>query len=109
VPSLSVITREVDDVLRYTIVLPHGDYTAGVRSVIDGLTGEAQYEGGGVRRGAGIATNVYTMNYWNEKVNCTTYLVWQTGIGSRRIHHDLTLSNNLSLLRNTGTWASTLL
>jgi len=63
VPSLSAITKEVDDVLRYTIVLPHDQYTAGVRSVIAGLTASGS-----------IAVDVYAMNYWCEEENCTTYM-----------------------------------
>jgi hypothetical protein len=102
VPSLATITREVDDVLRYTVVLPHGKYTAGVRSIVDALTGEPPLRSGGGGSG-GIATDVYAMNYWCEKKNCTTYLVRQIDFGEDSAtgftQSELTIcrfSNNLS-------------
>ena len=64
VPSLTVITREVDDCLRYTIVLPTERYTDGVQSTLASLT-DAE---------TGIASEVWIGNFWSTEPNCTTYM-----------------------------------
>ena len=67
-PSMKLITFEVDDCLRYTIVVPMSIYTEGVSMILSRLTSNDPADE------CAIASKVSAYNFWSTKKGATTYM-----------------------------------
>lgn len=65
---MKLITHEVDDCLRYTVVLPTDLYTDGVSTIISRLTG------GDPTDECAIASNINAYNFWSTEKGVSTYM-----------------------------------
>ena len=65
---MKLITHEVDDCLRYTIVIPTSSYTAGVLTIISRLTSTDHADE------CAVATNVNAYNFWSTEKGVSTYM-----------------------------------
>ena len=69
-PSMKVITHEVDDCLRYTIVIPTAQYTAGVSHILDRLLGKSERPSDA----AAVASKINAYNFWSAEKGVSTYM-----------------------------------
>jgi hypothetical protein len=67
-PSMKLITFEVDDCLRFTIVIPTAIYTAGVMMILSRLTGSDPTDE------CAIASKVNAYNFWSTEKGVSTYM-----------------------------------
>jgi hypothetical protein len=65
---MKLITHEVDDCLRYTIVIPTSSYTTGVSTIISRLTSNDQADE------CAVAVNVNAYNFWSTEKGVSTYM-----------------------------------
>ena len=65
---MRLITHEIDDCLRYTIVIPTPSYTAGVSAILSRLTSSDAADE------CAVASNVNAYNFWSSEKGVSTYM-----------------------------------
>ena len=65
---MKLITHEIDDCLRYTIVIPTAAYTAGVSTIIARLTSSDPADE------CAVASSVKSYNFWSSEKGVSTYM-----------------------------------
>jgi hypothetical protein len=65
---MKLITHEVDDCLRYTVVIPTASYTSGVSTIISRLTSSDATDT------CAVASNINAYNFWSNQKGVSTYM-----------------------------------